>query len=130
MVWVDQVLRYGATDGECLVKVKGDAHYMSETGMRASACVEFIAQSYGFMSIAYRVFESAPDSKPLKRAFLASISEATFASSQKMAEIRAGDELLVKLSNVRSRGPLTVFHGVVLKGEDVLCDAGMRVFSE
>ena len=130
MVWVDQVLQYGAVSGECLVKVKDDALYMSEDGMRASACVEFIAQSYGFMSIAYRVFESNPDAKPLKRAFLASINDAVFAPHETMAKVRGGDQLVVKLSKVRIRGQITVFHGLVLKGEEVLCDADMKVFSE
>jgi 3-hydroxymyristoyl/3-hydroxydecanoyl-(acyl carrier protein) dehydratase len=129
MVWVDYVVDCSATEGECIVNVRGDAHYMSENGMRASACVEFIAQSYGFMSIAYRVNKN-PDSQPLKRAFLASIGGAVFAPSAEIAKVKAGDELRVKISNARERGPITAFKGAVLHGSTVLCSCDMKVFSE
>lgn len=129
MVWVDSVTKYGASGGECLVKVRKDAHYMSENGMRASACVEFIAQSYGFISIVHRLNEN-PESKPLRRAFLASISGATFSSPSDLATVMAGDELVVKISGARERGAITAFKGVVLHGTRILCDCDMKVFSE
>lgn len=129
MVWVDYVVSYGATEGECIVNIKADAHYMSEGGMRASACVEFIAQGYGFMSIVYRV-KMKPDSAPLKKAFLASIGNCTFASQEVMAKVKAGDELRVKITSARERGAITAFKGAVLLGEVSLCECDMKVFCE
>lgn len=129
MVWVDYVVSYGPTEGECIVNVKSDAHYMSEGGMRASACVEFIAQAYGFMSIVYRV-KMKPDSAPLKKAFLASIGNAGFADAATMARVKAGDELRVKISSARERGAITAFKGSVLLGEVSLCECDMKVFCE
>lgn len=129
MVWVDSVVSYGATEGECIVKVKGDAHYMSEGGMRASACVEFIAQAYGFMSIVYRV-KIKPDSEPLKKAFLASIGGCTFASSDVISKVKPGDELRVKITSARDRGAITAFKGAVLHGDVSLCECDMKVFCQ
>lgn len=129
MVWVDFVVSYGPTEGECIVNVKSDAHYMSDGQMRASAFVEFIAQAYGFMSIVYRVKEK-PDSKPLKKAFLASIGNAVFASTEEIAKIKAGDELRVKISSARERGAITAFKGVVVHGGVSLCECDMKVFCE
>ena len=129
MVWVDYVVSCNATEGECIVNVRGDAHYMSESGMRASACVEFIAQSYGFTSIVHRVNKD-PNSKPLTRAFLASIGDAVFAQPAAIAKVKAGDELRVKISNTRTRGSITAFKGAVLHGSTVLCECDMKVFSE
>ena len=130
MVWIDEVLNYGAREGVCLVRIKKDALYMDPEGLRASSCLEFIAQAYGYMSIAYRIYESEPDAKPLKRAFLASIKDAKTCAADRLREVRDGDELEVKISGIRSMGPITLFNGQVVRGEELLCSAQMKVFSE
>lgn len=130
MVWIDEVTDYGATGGECLVKIKHDGLYMDPGGLRASACIEFIAQAYGYMSIAWRVYEQQPNAKPLKRAFLAAIKDATTCGPQTLATVKSGDELRVKISGVRSLGPITMFNGEVVRGSEVLATAAMKVFCE
>ncbi len=130
MVWIDAVTEYGATAGECVVRVKKDALYMDPDGLRPSACIEFIAQAYGYMSIAYRIYESQPNAKPLKRAFLASIKDARTCSPERLHDVREGDELKVKISGVRMLGPITLFNGQVIRGDELLCTAQMKVFSE
>ena len=130
MVWIDEVIEYGAREGSCLVKIKKDALYMDPEGLRASSCIEFIAQAYGYMSIAYRIYETEPNAKPLKRAFLASIKEAKTCTPDLLRKISDGDELQVKISGIRSMGPITSFNGQVVRGEELLCTAQMKVFSE
>ena len=130
MVWIDEVVNYGAREGTCLVRIKKDALYMDPEGLRASSCMEFIAQAYGYMSIAYRIYESEPDAKPLKRAFLASIKDAKTCAPDRLREVCDGDELQVKISGIRSMGPITLFNGQVVRGEELLCTAQMKVFSE
>ncbi len=130
MVWIDDVVSYGETAGECLVRVKEDSLYMDPEGLRASACLEFIAQAYGYMSIAWRIYEAQPNAKPLKRAFLASIKDAKTCEPDRLREVRVGDELRVKISGVRWMGPITMFGGEVLRGNEVLASAHMKVYSE
>lgn len=130
MVWVDKVIDYGPSMGECLVHIKEDALYMEEKGLRASSCLEFIAQSYGFMSICHRVFVTNPEAKPLKRAFLASFTKTNFAKPPAMRKVRPGDTLSIKISGVRQMGPITLFTGQVVHDGTVLCESHMKVFSE
>lgn len=130
MVWIDEVVDYGAREGACVVRIKKDALYMDPEGLRASSCIEFIAQAYGYMSIAYRIYESEPNAKPLKRAFLASIKDAKTCAPDRLREVREGDELQVKISGIRALGPITLFNGQVVRGEELLCSAQMKVFSE
>jgi predicted hotdog family 3-hydroxylacyl-ACP dehydratase len=130
MVWVDEILSYAETTGECLVNVKEDAHYMGHEGLRASCCLEFIAQGYGYVSIAYRLRGNGADKRPLKRAFLAAFKSVEFCPPKRMAKVKAGDNLIVKIENVRAVGPITSFDGKVYHGKDVLCAASMKVYSE
>lgn len=130
MVWIDEVAAYGATDGECVVRVKKDALYMDPDGLRSSACIEFIAQAYGYMSIAFRIYENHPNAKPLKRAFLAAIKDAQTCAPEILRTIQDGDRLNIRISGVRALGPITMFNGEVLRGTQSLATAQMKVFSE
>ncbi|NJL25529.1 MAG: hypothetical protein HC902_10395 [Calothrix sp. SM1_5_4] len=49
MVWIDEVTDYSASGGECLVRVKQNALYMGPQGLRASSCLELMAQAYAFL---------------------------------------------------------------------------------
>lgn len=131
MVWVDHVISYSENGGECSIQIKGDAHYMSDHGLRPSSCLEFAAQSYGFLSICIREYLTGnPMNATPKRAFLASFNDAKFAPADVMSSIKEGDELRVHISGVRSMGPIILFQGKVLKDNTVLCSTRMKVFSE
>jgi predicted hotdog family 3-hydroxylacyl-ACP dehydratase len=130
MVWVDQILEYGANHGESLVHIKADAHYMNENGLRPSSCLEFIAQSYGFISICHRKFTGDPVHQAPRRAFLASFKDAMFCPETLLKSVRAGDILNVRISGVRQMGPIILFQGQVHRGNELLCESQMKVFSE
>lgn len=130
MVWVDDVLRYSSSSGECLIKIKKDSPYMDSEGLRASSCIEFIAQSYGYMSIAHRLYEVDPNSKPLGRAFLVAIKDAKFYAPDVYKKIKEGDTLIVKIFDLRQMGSITLFNGQVEWDDLVLCKAHLKVFSE
>lgn len=130
MIWIDEVVEYGADRGEALVRIKSDAGYMDKSGVRASSCLEFIAQAYGYTSIAWRIYEADPNAKPLKRAFLAAIKNARFCTPDRLRLLTDGDVLHVRISDVRSRGSLTTFTGRVFRSTELLCEAQMTVFSE
>ncbi len=130
MIWIDEVLEFGAKAGACLVRIQKDAHYMSRSGLRSSSCIEFIGQAYGYLSIAYRVYVSEPNAQPLRRAYLASVKNATFGSPDLMYSIKHGDELIVKIFGIRQIGTINSFSGQVACGPKILCQAQLNVFSE
>ena len=142
MSWVDEILSCGATAGECQVRVRRDAHYMGPEGLRPSSLIEFIAQAYGFMNIAHELLTYGADAKPLKRAFLAAVNDASWAAPSTLADVRDGDVLNVKITGVRRIGPIASLSGQVLRGSrshgeaeisgaaELLGQAKMKIYSE
>lgn len=130
MVWVDEVTAFAKTEGECLIHVRQDAYYMSTKGLRASACLELIAQAYGFISTCYITRILNPSAPPMERAMLVSFKDAWFAPSETLARVQSGDVLRVPIDGVRAVGPITAFHGAVWLGETKLCEVQMRTFCE
>lgn len=129
MVWVDEIITFDENSGECAVMVKNDAHFLGPEGLRATSCLEFIAQSYGYCSVAFTL-EKDPNSAPLKKAFLASFKDVKWAEPSRMAKVAVGDELRVKFEGVRHIGPITMFDGEAIHKGEVLCSAGLKVFCE
>lgn len=130
MVWIDEVVSFSKIAGECRVRLQPDAHYMDGERLRATACLEFIAQAYGFISVCHHIYILDPNSKPLSKAFLASMKGAELPSDETLNAVHAGDELSVTIDGVREMGPIVMFKGRVKKGELLLCTAAMKVFKE
>lgn len=129
LVWVDEIIHFDATSGEAAVDIKPGAYFLGPDGLRASSCLEFIAQAYGYCSVAYGRLQN-PDAPPLKRAFLASFKDAVFTESARMAAVKIGDRVHARFSGVRHIGPITMFNGEVLHYGGVLCSAQLKVFCE
>lgn len=126
MVWIDDVVQCDDDIGECTVRLKDDGLYFSEEGLRATSLVEFIAQSFGYIS-ACRSRESG-ETRKTSKAFLVSIGSAEFGDS---TQVRAGDVLRVRISNVKRIGPITLFDGqVLLASGSVLGKASLKVYAE
>jgi 3-hydroxymyristoyl/3-hydroxydecanoyl-(acyl carrier protein) dehydratase len=129
MVWIDEIINFTETSGECLTVIRADAHYMSATGLRESSCLEFIAQAYGYCSMAFKRANN-PGSPPLKRAFLASFKDAKIVGIERLQAIKAGDKISTKFSGVRQIGPITMFNGQAIHDGEVVCETQMKVFCE
>ncbi|MGE4133650.1 MAG: hypothetical protein AB7F86_18580 [Bdellovibrionales bacterium] len=129
MVWIDEIVAVEADSGECRVRMSEDRHFWGRQGLRPSACLEFIAQAYGFCSVAYGLAQR-PDKPPLKRAFLAAFKDVDFASDAAFDKVVSGEDLRVLIGGVRQIGPITMFSGRVLHKETELCHGQMKVFSE
>ena len=116
MVWIDEVTGYSEKAGECRVRLKTDGFYMAPGGrLRPTSCLEFIAQAYGFISVCHHIFILNPDSKPLSKAFLASVKDARIPGGDILQQLHPGDLLTIKISGVRQMGPIVMFSGEVLK---------------
>ncbi len=129
MVWVDELISFSATEGSCRVHMHKEGLFLGPEGLRASSCLEFIAQAYGFCSMAHKRTQD-PATKPFKRAFLASFKDARFASDQRMREVKVGDDIIVKYWGVRHLGSITVISGEARHRDDVICSAQMKIFTE
>lgn len=130
MVWIDWITDYGPTHGECLIDVKPDALYMSPEGLRPSSCVEFIAQTYGFVWIAYVTRVLDPDAKGMSIAMLAAFKDVTFAPPDVMRSVKPGDRLVCKISGLRRLGPITTLRGQLFNGATLLAEGQIRTFSQ
>jgi len=130
MVWIDEVVSFSEKAGECRVRLKADALYMDGNGLRPTSCLEFIAQAYGFISVCHHIYILDPNSKPLSKAFLASMNEANLPSAETLSQLHTGDELSVSISGVRAMGPIVLFTGRITKGDLLVCEAKMKVFKE
>ena len=130
MVWIDEVTDYRADGGECWIEIKEDGLYNSDGGIRAPSCLEFIAQAYGFCWIAYVTRVQNPGAAPMQRAFLAAFKDAVFAAPERLAQVKPGDRLVIRISNRRPMGPIAAFKGEVFHRGEVLARAQMRTFSE
>jgi predicted hotdog family 3-hydroxylacyl-ACP dehydratase len=130
MVWIDEVTSFSERAGECRLKLRADGLYMDENGLRPSSCLEFIAQAYGFISVCHHIYILDPNSKPLSKAFLASVKDAELPSAAVLREVVVGDELTISISGVRQMGPIVLFNGKISRGDLVLCEAQLKVFKE
>jgi predicted hotdog family 3-hydroxylacyl-ACP dehydratase len=130
MVWIDDVLSFSEKQGHCRVRLKSDGLYMDSQGLRPSSCLEFIAQAYGFISVCHHIYIMDPNSKPLSKAFLASIKNGELPSRETLAGIGAGEELVISIDRVRQMGPIVMFHGQIEHDGKVFCKAQMKVFKE
>lgn len=129
MVWIDRVMSFGETSGECLVDIKSGELYLGLDALRPSSCLEFIGQAYGFCWIAYVIRVLDPGSLGMKTAMTAAFKDSKFASPADFANVQPGDELRVKLSNLRRKGPITLIQGQVWKGDLLLAESDLRTFS-
>ena len=130
MVWIDEVVRFSEKAGECRVTLKADGLYMGAEGLRPTSFLEFVAQAYGFISVCHHVYILDPNSKPLSKAFLASIKNTELPDRATLAELRPGDTLNITIDGVRQMGPIVIFRGQVHCKGATLCTAQMKVFKE
>lgn len=130
MVWIDEVITFSEKLGECRIVLKADGLYMGSEGLRATSCLEFIAQAYGFISVCHHIYILDPKSKPLSKAFLASMKEAQLPSPGTLRLLQPGDELRITIEGVRQMGPIVMFRGRIMRGDLLVCEAQMKVFKE
>ncbi|MGZ3723857.1 MAG: hypothetical protein ACXVA9_13030 [Bdellovibrionales bacterium] len=130
MVWIDEVVSFSEKAGECRVRLQADGHYMEGARLRSTSCLEFIAQAYGFISVCHHIHILDPNSKPLSKAFLASMKGAQLPSEETLSQVQVGDQLSITVSGVRQMGPIVMFNGRITKGDLLICEAQMKVFKE
>lgn len=130
MVWIDEVVNFAEKSGQCRLRLKADALYMDQAGLRPTSCLEFIAQAYGFISVCHHIYILDPNSKPLSKAFLASIKDAKLPDENTLKQLHPGDVITISIDGVRQMGPIVLFNGRIHKDNLLICEAQMKVFKE
>lgn len=127
-VWLDEVTSFGPEGGECRVTLKADGEYMGPDGVRGSAPIEWIAQGFGYLWACVKLNrQGGEDSANTKRAFLVAIKDADMS---KVSELKLGDTVSIRMDGFRQIGPIQILRGRIFRGEDLILEAGLKVFSE
>ena len=129
MVWVDEILTFSATSGECLVELKDTGLFLGPEGLRPTSCLEFIAQAFGFCSVAHDR-QTAPEAPPLSKAYLAAFSQVTFAPREQFKNLRPGDQVHLRFWDLRKIGPIRAFRGEAAFNGQTLCAGVLKVFCQ
>ncbi len=125
MVWVDQVLEANGDSGTCLVEIKEDSLYLSDSTVRQSSYIEWMAQSFGYIN-AYNS-QKEDSKKKLEKAFLVGFEKVSFEETVP----KVGDEIIIKIQLTRVIGPISYVQGIIYsKDESVkFCEAVIKLFA-
>lgn len=127
MVWVNEVLWASDEEGECRVRLESDAHYFSETGLRASALVEWVAQAYGYVQASRAL--AGGDSRRPSKAYLVGMRDIEIAPAAR--HVKPGEEISVIVRRVRELGPVSLIDGEVRRATgERLVKASLKLYAE
>ncbi len=128
MVWVDHVLSGDQASGSCRITLNPKAHYCSETSLRQSSLIEWIAQSFGYVRAAVTDLTSS-------RAYLAAVRDVEFCEekvwNQFACNLKEGDTATVHVKILRTLSPITLAAGEVYGPEGtLLVKASFKLYIE
>jgi hypothetical protein len=126
-VWVDEVLHVDATSGTCCAYYSEEATYASKGSLLPSTYLEWMAQSYGYISAAQHRLELINNQGDLKDAFLAAIKNFEILSLP--SAIQEGDRFEIKMRATHSVGPVTLVDGKVEKNGKLMASASLKLFA-
>ena len=136
MVWVNEVLWATADEGECRVRLDAKAHYFSESGLRLSTLIEWVAQAYGYVQASRALIRNSAGGgnthRPSK-AYLVGLRDTEFFAgpTQIRHQLQPGEEASVIVRRVRELGPVSLVDGEVRRptGERLL-KASLKLYAE
>jgi predicted hotdog family 3-hydroxylacyl-ACP dehydratase len=130
-IWIDEVTSFGANDGECKVVLRPDRPYVTDGFVRNSSFVEWIAQSYGYIS-ACRMLAGLPNSQinqQVQSAYLVGIRE--FKILGQPLRVLGGETLRILVKKTHEIGPLILVEGSVIDGSARLhCKGQLKLFAQ
>jgi len=124
MIWVDEITDVNDAGGIGHTLIKAKELYLTDNIVRPSAYIEFIAQTYAFVqSIRAR---NAGIRELHQRALLVAIKDF---SIQPHTPISVGTMVRTEVTKGREMGPITIIHGKVFSGDDLLALGEVKVFT-
>ena len=130
MLWINKVLWAEEGVGKSLVVLDKSAHYYNNGELRRSSFIEWMAQAYGFNTIAYEVYKNSDELKMPTKAFLAAVSKVNFNltgfNTEDLKEVVVHTELKCKLDNLS----LVEARVTPKDSEFVLANASLKLYME
>jgi len=113
-IWIDEVTKLTENGGEARVYVK-DATYMTDTSVRPTSYIEFMAQSYAYVSACHLLYMPHPFQKKISEAFLVGIRDLEILDSK---PIKSGEVIKISVERSHELGDLVLIDGELFSSED------------
>lgn len=126
-VWVDSVVAATEGGGTCEVTYKPEAHYARGDTFIPSAFVEWMAQSFGYVTAAQQKLGLLTGDGNLKQAFLAAIKN--FEITSIPTKILPGQKIQIHVRASHVVGPITLVEGSAEFEGVVLAKAQLKLFA-
>lgn len=126
-IWISDVLSADETSGSCRVVFSQGAAFANGATILESAYLEWMAQSFGYVSAAQRKLGLLPSQGDLQQAFLAAVKN--FEIVEVPTKLQEGDAFVVKVKATHVVGPVTLVEGSVELEMKVLAKAQLKLFA-
>lgn len=126
-VWIDTVSSVDEKGGCCEVFFNPQATYSTGSTFISAAFIEWMAQSFGYVSAAQRRLGVLPTQGNLQQAFLAAIKNFEIISLP--TELAKNQKILVHVSASHVVGPITLVDGRVEIDGTTLARAQLKLFA-
>ncbi|MFZ3231643.1 MAG: class I adenylate-forming enzyme family protein [Pseudobdellovibrio sp.] len=131
-VWIHRITDFGFRQGRAEVDLNLDLSLFSNSKMRESACIELVAQTYGYATAAYLIYNSEKKEKANKT-LIAEIRNAEFYFSNETELIisQAIDTkipLVIEANCSHDFGAIKLIQGKVLINNILLAQLNLKAF--
>jgi len=127
MLWIDQVISLNEKGGSCLVIFDKKKHYFDKSKIRQSSTIEWMAQAYGFVSIAKTLI--LEEEIKLNQVFMAGFSKVEFLDEIPIDAKKVKINVLLKIK----MGPMSVVQAEVVSTEEshniIYVKADLKLFA-
>lgn len=126
MVWIDTVVSFSDNGGETTTDLKSDGVYFTEGRLRPSSFIEFTAQAYAFVNLAY-LRAGGENDVVHSKTYLASIKDFVIHGD---IDLKPGTVVTTRVRKTRTFGPITVVKGECFVNSTLVTSCDLKVFSE
>lgn len=124
-IWVDSLIETKKHFGAGQVHLQENAAYFTNGRVRESACIEWMAQIYGY-TVAMNDILGVTPAEPANRVFIVEVKNAEFHFSEDV--LRPGDRIRIEVLCTHDFGTLKVVNGKVFHGEKLLAQCGLKLY--
>lgn len=126
-IWIHDVVEVDETSGSCRVVYTQKSPFAKGSSILESSYIEWMAQSFGYVTAAQKKLGLLPSQGDLQQAFLAAIKN--FEISEVPTNLKEGDTFVVKVKATHVVGPVTLVEGSVEKDSKVIATAQLKLFA-
>lgn len=127
-IWIDSMLDVKFNYGKARVIINETANYFGPFGVRESACIEWIAQAYGYV-VALSDILDIKHSEKVSKAFIVEVKDAQFHFRNPQINLVKDDEITIEVNCTHDFGLVKVVQGKVFYQERLLANLNMKLYS-